>query len=235
MAAWGVPLPAWLSRRSTARGIWASFEKHHRWWVQGGSSQGLSDSSASVGSDMLSPLLSVAILVVLPHVYALWAWTQGSSSFGRCARWLGVEPLSLFSYGHSLLRTCEYAGMAWWYWRECQMTPPGVLVVLSRAALWQWAACALLSVAGQALNAGIFRTIGSTGVYYGARLGHRVAWQTGFPFNLGLRHPQYIGLVLNMLGVVALLYTEAHAHGLAVLMSMYCAATALTAWSEDAL
>ena len=44
--------------------------------------------------------------------------------------------------------------------------------------------------AGQTLNVGMYTSIGDAGVYYGWKLGIEVPWCTGFPFNVGLRHPQ---------------------------------------------
>ena len=55
----------------------------------------------------------------------------------------------------------------------------------------------------QALNIGIYRAIGHEGVYYGFKLGHTIPWHDGFPFNL-VPHPQYVGSVLTVWGVVAL-------------------------------
>ena len=40
-------------------------------------------------------------------------------------------------------------------------------------------------------------------VFY-ARLGRTVPWCYGFPFNTGLRHPQYLGVVLTLFGALPL-------------------------------
>ena len=37
-----------------------------------------------------------------------------------------------------------------------------------------------------------------------ARLGRTVPWCYGFPFNTGLRHPQYLGVVLTLFGALPL-------------------------------
>jgi len=57
----------------------------------------------------------------------------------------------------------------------------------------------LLLLAGLVLNLTVFRRLGTTGVFYGAQLGHQVAWIRGFPFSL-LRHPQYVGTLLSIWG-----------------------------------
>ena len=68
---------------------------------------------------------------------------------------------------------------------------------------------AVYVAAGQALNIGIFSTLGKEGVYYGYKLGKTIPWVTGFPFNLGLRHPQYVGNILTWWGVFQLLISSA--------------------------
>ena len=35
------------------------------------------------------------------------------------------------------------------------------------------------------------------GVYYGFKMGRPVPWSSAFPFNLGFRHPQYVGAMLT--------------------------------------
>ena len=61
--------------------------------------------------------------------------------------------------------------------------------------------CAASVAAGQTLNFAMYATIGNAGVYYGFKLGRPVPWATAFPFNVGLRHPQYVGVVLTILGL----------------------------------
>lgn len=48
---------------------------------------------------------------------------------------------------------------------------------------------------GEALNMGIYNTIGKDGVYYGVKLGKEIPWVHGFPFNV-CGHPQYVGCTL---------------------------------------
>ena len=62
----------------------------------------------------------------------------------------------------------------------------------------------LLILIGQTLNFLVYYRLGSKGVYYGNRLGYPIKWVTLFPFNV-LRHPQYIGCVLTLIGLYPLL------------------------------
>ena len=62
----------------------------------------------------------------------------------------------------------------------------------------------LFILIGQILNFMVYYRLGSKGVYYGNRLGYPIKWVTLFPFNV-LRHPQYIGCVLTLIGLYPLL------------------------------
>merc|ERR1719163_2779475 len=73
---------------------------------------------------------------------------------------------------------------------------------------WCWWILALYLIIGQGLNAAIYAAIGNDGVYYGFKLGRPVPWCTGFPFNVGLRHPQYVGVVLTLWGALTVLLCE---------------------------
>eukprot|EP00933_Yihiella_yeosuensis_P049990 TRINITY_DN47754_c0_g1_i1.p1 TRINITY_DN47754_c0_g1~~TRINITY_DN47754_c0_g1_i1.p1 ORF type:complete len:221 (+),score=36.45 TRINITY_DN47754_c0_g1_i1:199-861(+) len=92
-------------------------------------------------------------------------------------------------------------------------------------------------IPGQMLNLGIYKAIGVDGVYYGCKLGRPVPWASGFPFNLGLRHPQYVGAMLSWAGLFSLLAaTPSTAAPLgAVLLGwtgFYCATAAHEASSD---
>ncbi|OLQ06672.1 Solute carrier family 35 member F3 [Symbiodinium microadriaticum] len=76
------------------------------------------------------------------------------------------------------------------------------------APAWCWAVFAGLLAAGQALNAATYNAIGNAGVYYGFKLGRTVPWCHGFPFNTGLRHPQYLGVVLTLFGALPVVVTR---------------------------
>jgi protein-S-isoprenylcysteine O-methyltransferase Ste14 len=66
-----------------------------------------------------------------------------------------------------------------------------------------WPALAMagvLLIAGQALNFGVFYRLGTTGVFFGDRLGHEAPWCRAFPFSW-IAHPQYVGTVLTIWGL----------------------------------
>mmetsp|Transcript_16049 Transcript_16049/g.35925 ORF Transcript_16049/g.35925 Transcript_16049/m.35925 type:complete len:231 (-) Transcript_16049:37-729(-) len=70
---------------------------------------------------------------------------------------------------------------------------------------WAWLACFGLVAVGQTLNVAMYKAIGCKGVYYGFKLGCEIPWCSSFPFNVGLRHPQYVGVVLCLAGGLTVL------------------------------
>ena len=136
----------------------------------------------------------------------------------------GVQQLGLIAVvGHAVAP----ADVAAW--------PRALLGAVLSAGGRRWTVAAVLFVAGQALNLGIYRAIGKDGVYYGFKLGRPVPWSTAFPFNLGFRHPQSVGGILCQLGVLITLANQAAlAAGLPALAVWWLSLYAATAWMEAA-
>jgi len=83
-----------------------------------------------------------------------------------------------------------------------------VAVAVLDQPVWVYATSIALIAAGQTLNFAMYKAIGNAGVYYGFLLGFTVPWCYGFPFNVGLRHPQYVGVVLSIWGGLLLVLSE---------------------------
>jgi hypothetical protein len=66
---------------------------------------------------------------------------------------------------------------------------------------WLIADLVLIGV-GQALNSGVYSSLGTTGTYYGVRFGETVPWVTTFPYNLGMPDPQYWGSIFTLVGLI---------------------------------
>lgn len=79
---------------------------------------------------------------------------------------------------------------------------------LTSAPLWCWLVMVAYVALGQALNFTTYAAIGKVGVYYGFKFGQSVPWCYGFPFNTGLRHPQYLGVVFTLWGGLLMLLSE---------------------------
>jgi methylene-fatty-acyl-phospholipid synthase len=83
------------------------------------------------------------------------------------------------------------------------------------------------------LNVAVYRRLGDNGVYYGTKLGKKVAWKTGFPFSV-IRHPQYVGAVLTIGGFVALVWGQAP-NGVITLGAYWALLYCITALQEQFL
>ena len=56
-------------------------------------------------------------------------------------------------------------------------------------------------ISSQLMNFAVYYRIGDNGVYYGFKFGKKIEWCYDFPFNLGLRHPQYISSIFLLWGL----------------------------------
>tara|TARA_B100000497_G_scaffold12826_1_gene14656 strand:- start:188 stop:520 length:333 start_codon:yes stop_codon:yes gene_type:complete len=63
----------------------------------------------------------------------------------------------------------------------------------------------LLLTIGQTLNTAVYYKLGLIGVYYGDRLGYQLPYIITFPYNIGIKNPQYVGCVLTLCGLYPLI------------------------------
>lgn len=117
-------------------------------------------------------------------------------------RLLGAHPVDVFASLEVVAKLVQGGALCLFLGRD------GLGVAweaLSTAPVWCWIWLAVGVSAGQVLNVATYTAIGNAGVYYGFKLGHTVPWCYGFPFNTGLRHPQYLGVVLTLWGALPVL------------------------------
>jgi hypothetical protein len=132
-------------------------------------------------------------------------------------------------HGPSLRTVVQFTVVALWV--ACARQS-GLCLDLRAVGLAQWLAALLLFGYGQSLNAGIFRAIGHAGVYYGFKLGHTIPWVKGWPFDT-VAHPQYVGSVLSVWALAALLWGQAPGGGLLVLAAYWTGLYVVTGLQEE--
>lgn len=178
-------------------------------------------------------------------VYAL-VWFNTEAFVAGCKRlplrWLGSGPIGVFQTLVLSFKLFQQLVLVGWVVRAVggDLTDPSSWYASLRPLFLGFAAdpprvavAMLLLVAGQALNAGIYAAIGKEGVYYGFKLGARVPWVSGFPFNLGYRHPQYVGGTLSQYALFAVLSSPAtQAAGLLSLLAWWTVNYAFVSWME---
>jgi Phospholipid methyltransferase len=125
------------------------------------------------------------------------AVSRAPDAFQRgCARpwvaWIG-GPVAVVGALFVGFKALQVAVFAWWCWVQGD----GSGVVAGDAPVLTVAA--VLILAGQILNASVFRRLGAAGVFYGNLFGYPLPWHRGFPFSV-VAHPQYVGAVLSIWG-----------------------------------
>ena len=177
-------------------------------------------------SAVASPLwLAAGAAVAYSHLLYASVWFSPAAFVRLCARpplrFVGPHAVAVFS---ALVAAAKLLQQAGWFALVAR-AHGGAAAALEAAAgagAATWALAAALAACGQALNVAIYAAIGKDGVYYGFKLGRPVPWCDGFPFNLGFRHPQYVGGLLTQLGLLALASDERSLHaGLAPLAAWW--------------
>eukprot|EP00053_Salpingoeca_punica_P004988 m.52089 g.52089 ORF g.52089 m.52089 type:complete len:184 (-) comp13038_c0_seq1:387-938(-) len=135
---------------------------------------------------MVSLSLAAALLSI-PHILYAFIWFFPHAWAGI----FGKRAVRAFSLIASVLKVVQFSTVVLWFLDHNKD------VDLFNISFWQVLVFLVLAGAGQALNGGIYKAIGETGVYYGFKLGYSIGWHEGFPFNV-VAHPQYVGSVLSV-------------------------------------
>nr|BBC28427.1 phospholipid-N-methyltransferase [Chlamydomonas sphaeroides] len=138
-------------------------------------------------AELAGPLARTPALlavIALPHLLYAFVWTR-PHAWKRMFGSRSVDAFASAGYAGKLL---QFAAVFIWMWAGqsaglCPTRFPPLYLLLPALALGCW---------GQALNMGVYATLGTAGVYYGSRLGRNVPWVTGWPFT-ATPHPQYVG------------------------------------------
>uniref|UniRef100_A0A1D2ABM8 phosphatidyl-N-methylethanolamine N-methyltransferase n=1 Tax=Auxenochlorella protothecoides TaxID=3075 RepID=A0A1D2ABM8_AUXPR len=164
----------------------------------------------------------VITTLALPHLLYAYIWFNSST-------WLktfGKKSVQRFETAAWLLKVLQFSSVIYWY---SVKKPEGV--ILGSISPFAAGISLVLLAAGQALNIGIYRAIGHAGVYYGFKLGHKVPWVEGFPFNV-VSHPQYVGSVLSVWAAAILVWAQGPA-GLGLLVAYWTGLYVITAIQES--
>ncbi|DBA74416.1 hypothetical protein WJX77_005370 [Trebouxia sp. C0004] len=112
------------------------------------------------------------------------------------------SPLNTFAAFATVFKVLQFSMLSLW-WLADEWDVPQISKIPTTHLLL---GVGLVGV-GQTLNVSMYNAIGKKGVYYGEKLGSKVPWCTSFPFSV-VSHPQYVGSVLSIWGVFALLYAQ---------------------------
>ncbi|KAK9903233.1 hypothetical protein WJX75_000389 [Coccomyxa subellipsoidea] len=170
---------------------------------------------ATTVASLTGPHLLYAFIWFLPGL-----WRQGFS-----------KPVKAFQIAATLGKVLQFTAVVAWY--TVKSKEQGLKLDLLEVTWLQWGAFFALVFLGQVLNISVYNTLSTNGVYYGTKLGKKVAWQHGFPFNT-VSHPQYLGAVLTVWGIASLLW-DVSPPGLATLAGYWTLLYGITAFWEQFL
>lgn len=170
-----------------------------------------------------------------PHVFYYLVWTNSRSFYSFAQRKLHFlgEPFEAFAKIAHIIKAWQIFVVLLWY-----CTPEWLLETDTSAkvkafmqliyAIYPFQAILgmQLILLGQLFNWGVYAAIGEAGVYYGCRLGRKIPWAYGFPFDT-VPHPQYLGATISIWGT-SILFASAGSvenglYGLACIMSCFYA------------
>eukprot|EP00944_MAST-04C_sp_MAST-4C-sp1_P004230 g4230.t1 len=157
------------------------------------------------------------LLLTLPYLYYTYLW-HFPGSWCKISESLGMHPCQSMSYvahGMKLVQffvLAKYCGAAFpHYFKPVNAVLPEAYEVQTYDFELNVMAVVdvLLFAVGQALNSGVYSSLGTVGTFYGVRFGYSVPWVTGFPYNLGISDPQYWGAILTAIASMNLLNIDA--------------------------
>lgn len=164
-------------------------------------------------------------VIALPHFLYAFIWFQPKV-------WMKLfpkNPVDAFATAGLVGKILQFGTVLLWF---SSIRSTGVCLDASAISLLQFLACLVLVGYGQSLNVGIFQAIGHDGVYYGFKLGKKIPWVTGWPFDT-VSHPQYVGSVLSIWGMLALVWGQAPAAPLLTLAAYWTCVYIVTAVQEQ--
>ncbi|CAL8465565.1 g5101 [Coccomyxa elongata] len=141
------------------------------------------------------------------------------------------KPVKAFKVAATIGKALQFSAVVGWY--VVKSREQGLKLDLLKVTWLQWGLFFGLVFLGQVLNIAVYQTLSTNGVYYGAKLGKKVAWKHGFPFNT-VSHPQYLGAVLTIWGLTSLLW-DVSPPGLTTLAAYWSLLYAITAFWEQFL
>lgn len=161
------------------------------------------------------------LIILCPYIFYFWLW-HWPTPFGRFSESLGFHPSNLMSYFAHAMKLALFSLLLFFPGAGSVPSflgaPLNAVLGAAGAQLqvatheldlnWLTLLDVVLGGMGQALNSGVYASLGTVGTYYGNRFGDPPAWATGFPYNLGISDPQYWGSILTVIATLNLLQTK---------------------------
>ena len=171
----------------------------------------------------LNLALPVLFILAIPNIsyYLIWNYSKQYVYFVKKVS--NKHPVNFLFEWVKINKFFQFSTYLVWYWNviETSFSERLFEIVSLRYMSLTHLVCGIyIFVLGLIIYFSVWAKLGVNGVCYGYKLGQPVKWVTGFPFNLGLRHPLYIGLTLIIMGLAVILIDKASAENGILLLSL---------------
>jgi len=147
------------------------------------------------------------LILALPYFMYYYIWHR-PKQWNEFFNGKGVEMFSVFCPLFKILQISMVANMRFQTYNLFELVPLVLNKLMFQLEYHEMGYLVCFTIVSQFLNVGVYRAIGSVGVYNGVKMGHVVPWVHGFPFSLGIRHSQYNGACIAFAGWLPLWWSE---------------------------
>ena len=170
--------------------------------------------------DMALPLL---LILALPNISYNLIINHSRHYIRFVAKVSDKHPVDFTYDWVKVNKFLQFSAYLVWYWLVIDMPLAerlAEIATLKRMTFAHLACGTYIFVLGLVLYFSVWAKLGVNGVCYGFKLGRPIKWVTGFPFNLGLRHPLYVGFTFIIMGLAVILIDRASAENGILLLSL---------------
>ena len=177
------------------------------------------------------------ILLATPNMFYIYIWNCPESYKRLVAKISDLHPCDFLLKYVKIGKFIQLIAFFGWYYISIETSVINRIIeifTLKSISFIQMLCGIYLYTVGKILYFAVWKQLGIDGACYGFKFGRPIKWKTGFPFNLGLRHPQYTSFVLSLYGVTFILIDKASAeNGMLMFTTIFGSYNIFTALSEQ--
>lgn len=131
------------------------------------------------------------LITSLSHILYFFVWDY-TDNFINLSRYLHITPLLLIKYLSYLQKILQISLLINYTIQNNTLIPYLINInPVNFSAI----------IIGQILNFSVYYKLGTKGVYYGNKFGYSLPYIKSFPYNIGIKDPQYTGCILTICGL----------------------------------
>lgn len=143
-------------------------------------------------------LVTVLACIRIPWYMFMWKYPHAVE---HMAALLGMGPADLMA--RTGMVSVAFAGIGLFYHFMIPFLLSGSEIYSNRYLLYRATGIWCYFV-GQSLVLAVYKSLGTLGVYYSSLWPdryERIPWVYGFPYNIGIQHPMYVGTIVEVFGL----------------------------------